>query len=293
MNLRKYYNKLRRELYKPLSRLALSRASTDYFGLKLKVPIMNGLGAGFLVPENKWMSDCLGLFLAEKPGMVVDIGVNIGLYLVMLRAQDSQRAYLGFEPNPVCNHYTHELIRQNGFVNTRILPFALSNERALRQFYIKRNADKMGSLNDYARFGDKDKFSVDVFTFPADEFFSILEPEAISVIKIDVEGAELEVLSGLQATLSRFRPFVFCEIWRLPASDDPTYDIKRERFLNIHGLLNELGYHMLEIPDKPGIDARRINGIDDFRASRRNDFVLTHDSDLNKLASALVGIVNE
>jgi len=293
MSLRRYYNKLRRELYKPLSRLCLSQASTDYFGLKLRVPLMQGLGAGFLVPENRWMKDCLQIFLQQKPGMVVDIGVNIGLYLVMLRGLDLERDYLGFEPNAVCNHYTHELIRLNGFRNTRILPFALSDEKALRHFYIKRNADKMGSLNDYARFGDKEKLAVDVFTFPADEFFSIVKPEAICVIKIDVEGAELEVLCGLKSTLSSFRPVVFCEIWRLPDRADPTFNLKQERFLKIHALLQELGYHILEIPQKSGKVARRIGNIEDFQASERNDFVLVHGSDLDRLTKALANIANK
>ncbi len=286
MSLSRYYNKLRRELYKPLSRLCLSQASTDYFGLRLRVPLMQGLGAGFLVPENRWMKDCLQIFLQQKPGMVVDIGVNIGLYLVMLRGLDRERDYLGFEPNAVCNHYTHELIRLNGFQNTRILPFALSDEKALRHFYIKRNADKMGSLNDYARFDDDDKFSIDVFTYPADEFFAILEPPAICAIKIDVEGAELEVLRGLETTLRRHRPFVFCEIWKLPDEQHPTYEVKKERFLGIHELLAQLDYRLLEVASQPGQPMREIAGLEDFRHCAGSDFILTHEADLPGLVQA-------
>lgn len=83
----------------------------------------------------------------------MDIGANIGLYMVKLKSLDLQREYYGFEPNPVCNFHTQELISSNDFQNVRPFPFALSNVRKLRRFNAKRKADKMGSLHDYARPG--------------------------------------------------------------------------------------------------------------------------------------------
>ena len=77
--------KIRRELLKPLSRLCLKSASVNYFGLKLKVPLIHGLGAGYLVPGDEWMSKCLSFFLHNKKGDIIDIGANIGLYMVKLK----------------------------------------------------------------------------------------------------------------------------------------------------------------------------------------------------------------
>ena len=204
--------KIRRELLKPISRLCLKPARVNYFGLNLKVPLIHGLGAGYLVPGDEWMSRCLSNFLANKKGAIVDIGANIGLYMVKLQSLDSKREYYGFEPNPLCNFYTQELISVNEFQNVRMFPFALSNVRELRRFYAKRKADKMGSLLDYARLGEIKSNSFDLFTFPGDEFFGLLDIDKICAMKIDVEGFELEVLQGLEHTLVKYRPFVFSEI---------------------------------------------------------------------------------
>ena len=104
MDLLRIVNKIRRELYKLLSKLRLIKsAAVNYKRLSLKVPLIDGIGHGYLVERDHWMSNCLSIFLQNKGGMVVDIGVNIGLYLVNLRALDAKRDYLGFEPNNFCN----------------------------------------------------------------------------------------------------------------------------------------------------------------------------------------------
>jgi len=290
MSLVKYINKLRRELYKPLSKLCLKQAKTNYYGLKLNVPIIHGLGTGFLVPDDKWMSDCLAVFLNQKQGAIVDIGVNIGLYMVKLKALDEKREYIGFEPNAVCNFYTQELIRVNNFKNVRILPFALSDKKELRTFYIRRKADKMGSLNDYARFGEIDKFSFDLFTFPADDFFKILAPEALCALKIDVEGAELEVLRGLSMTIKKFKPYIFCEIWQLPEKDHPTYNEKLERLKLIREHMQSVNYKILGISSKKFSEINVLDTLESFNGSYRRDYILVHESEVNNLCSKLIKI---
>ena len=103
--------------------------------------------------------------------------------MVKLKSLDSQRDYYGFEPNPVCNFYTQELISANDFQNVRMSPFALSNVKELRRFYSKRKADKMGSLHDYARPGEIKGNSFDLFTFPGNEFFDFLDIDKICAMK--------------------------------------------------------------------------------------------------------------
>ena len=288
MNLLKYFSKFRRELYKTLSKLCLKKASMNYCGLQMKVPILHGLGAGLLVQDDKWMSDCLSVFLKEKDGVVVDVGVNIGLYLVKLKALDATRDYIGFEPNAVCNYYTEELIRANDFKSVRIFPFALSDKKELRTFYIRRKADKMGSLNHYARFGEIDKYAFDLFTFQGDEFFEIIEPVALCVFKIDVEGAELEVLRGLISTIKKYTPFVYCEIWQLPEKDHPTYHEKLERLILILKLIEGIDYKVLGVSEKDAFNIKVLNTLEDFDGSHRRDYILVHKSEaaslLNKLA---------
>lgn len=278
--------KIRRELLKPLSKLCLKSAKVNYFGLDLKVPLIHGIGAGYLVPSDRWMSKCLSIFLQNKEGAIVDIGANIGLFMVKLKSLDDTRDYYGFEPNPVCNYYTQELISTNDFQNTRMFPFALSNTKELRTFYAKRKADKMGSLHDYARPGEIKNNSFDLLTFPADDFFELLNIDKICGIKIDVEGFELEVLQGIKNTLVSYKPFVFCEIWHLPEKDDVTYDEKYKRSDAICKLLGEIDYTILGFSrDNEVIE---IKSVDDFDNEQGNDYVLIHNSEREKIMTAFL-----
>jgi FkbM family methyltransferase len=284
-NLVTVIQKIRRELLKPLSRLCVKSTSVNYFGLNLKVPLIHGLGVGYLVPADEWMSKCLSIFLANKKGAIVDIGANIGLYLVKLKSLDSQREYYGFEPNPVCNFYTKELISANDFQKVRMFPFALSNVRELRRFYAKRKADKMGSLHDYARPGEIKSNSFDLVTFPGDEFFDLLDIENICTMKIDVEGFELEVLRGVKNTLVKYRPFVFCEIWHLPEKSDPTYGEKYRRAGEICKLMDELDYDIIGFEGKDN-NLIHIKAADDFESNQGGDYVLVHKSERDKVLNA-------
>ncbi|VAW63015.1 hypothetical protein MNBD_GAMMA09-576 [hydrothermal vent metagenome] len=290
MQVNNMLKRFRRELYKTLSMFCLKSAKTDYFGLNLKVPLIHGLGYGFLVPDDKWMSDCLSVFLKLKQGAVIDVGTNIGLYLVKLKSINTDRDYVGFEPNAACNNYTTELIRINNFKNVNVMPFALSNKREIRTFYIRRKADKMGSLNEYARYGEKGKFSYDVFTFPADEFIEILSFNEICSIKIDVEGSELEVLEGLAGSIKKYSPFIYCEIWQLPDISHPTYDIKLERLKKIFNLVNKLNYNILGVPVKNNSEIDILDSIEKFTTKYRRDYILVHDSEVEPLRRALTSL---
>ena len=231
------------------------------------------------------MSKCLSIFLANKEGAVIDIGANIGLYMVKLKSLDFNRDYYGFEPNPVCNNYLHELVSANDFLNVHLFPFALSNVQELRRFYAKRKADKMGSLHDYARPGEIKNNSFDLVTFPGDEFFDLLNLENLCVMKIDVEGFELEVLQGVQNTLVKYRPYVFCEIWHLPEESDSTYHEKKRRGAAICELMGKLDYDIIGFQNKNN-KLVKISVVDDFDANQRGDYLLTHKSEREKIINS-------
>ena len=92
-----------------------------------------------------------------------------------------------------------------------------------------------------------------------DEVLRELEIEDICAIKIDVEGAELAVLLGLQSTLRSCRPSVIFEV-------NPNFSGKTERIMHpharcvrnqasadaIHGLLSGVGYNIMQIDDQGG-----------------------------------------
>lgn len=202
------------------------------------------MGRGYVVPKEIWMGQCLDAFLRSKQGCVIDVGVNVGVYLVKLKVLRDDVDYYGFEPNAVCNYYTNELIRMNRFKNAKVLPVALSSEPGIQTLYASRLGDKTASLmvettNDNASL----EFSSDIITVEGDAFIEMLAVKDVAVIKVDVEGAELFVLQGLIKTIRKFRPFFYIEVWANSERDVASV----ERISRIYELITSCNYTVIGV----------------------------------------------
>lgn len=273
-------SKIRREVSKGLSRLIhVAPASTCFEGLEIKVPLLQGLGADHLSrPERPWTYPFLRQLLRDRPGALVDIGANVGLYLIWLRSIDPSRDYLGFEPNPACYFYLQELVRCNGFTNCSVFPIALSDERGPRNFYARRLGDKMGSLLVDHRFERDKPFSFNVMTEPGDPVLASLNPAAISAMKIDVEGCEAEVLQGLAHTLTRYRPTIICEVLS-PNPDRPDHLARTEKLAKLLSVLGDFEYTLLSRGGDGTLSA--VITADDLQPGSHPDRILVPSSEVD------------
>jgi FkbM family methyltransferase len=151
-------------------------------------------------------------FVANRVATIVfDIGANMGLRS-LLPLSMGLRCVL-FEPNPELRDFTTELFALNDFRDYELHNLCLSDRTGAAPFYISANS-YMSSL-DRAWLADNGpirEIEVPVTTF--DDWIS-KRPELAqrpSVIKIDVEGAELQVLEGAREYIGRRRPPIICEI---------------------------------------------------------------------------------
>ena len=69
--------------------------------------------------------------------------------------------------------------------------------------------------------------------------------DKISFVKIDVEGAELEVLIGMEDAIKRFKPVILCEI--LDSFSEEVLDFTQSRADKLCKLLNSYGYAIIQI----------------------------------------------
>ena len=180
--------KVKREITRALSKVNLKTVNIDYLGKIFTVPLIQGCGAEYCVLSEDWMSECIGHILKAKQGAVVDIGANVGFFLVKTKALDAARHYYGFEPNTLCVYYLQDLIKLNGFTHAQFFPFALSDKEEIRTFYARQRADKMGSLNEFVRRDSHrtERYDFDVITRIGDEVIELLSPARIALIKIDI-----------------------------------------------------------------------------------------------------------
>jgi FkbM family methyltransferase len=150
--------------------------------------------------------------LKSRPGAFLDVGVNIGQTLFKMLAIDRARIYIGFEPQIACCYEVERFLRLNRISNAVVLPLALSNSNTISTFYTLGQYDETASLVAPPGAAPEIRTASHVQTRIGDEVLRELEVSEVCAIKIDVEGAELSVLEGLQETLRTKRPSIIFEV---------------------------------------------------------------------------------
>ena len=229
-----------------------------YRGRRLKVPLVLGRGFQNLQIGEAWFQKALEKVLATRDGAFIDVGVNLGQTLIKVKLVDWTRPYVGFEPNPQCNQYVSELVNLNGFAHCTIIPVGLSDRTEVVVLSTKDDAvDPSASLVPGFRPAERYTRWQHVPVFPGDVLLG--DVDRIALIKIDVEGGELEVIRGLANTLRRCAPIVFCEI--LPIFNDTTENgafrkLRQEQLLAIFAAQDYRTFRMLG--DETVVELRSI-----------------------------------
>ncbi len=213
---------------------------------QIRVPLIGGIGFANLNPGEEWMTSILSVLLPRRAGAFVDVGVNVGQTMLKVKALNPEQPYIGFEPNPACYCYTQRLIAENGFANCTVLPVGLSNTATVAPLFIKGEADVGGTIIPGFRYREQWAHMRHVAVFPGDAMLATLGSPLVSVLKVDVEGAELEVLEGLRLTLET-RPFILCEILPLFVDDCAKGRFRKPRQDRLLANMREAGYELFRV----------------------------------------------
>ncbi len=158
-------------------------------------------------------------FLAQLlilPGMVVEIGANIGGHTVPLAQQAAAqgRQLAVFEPQPFIFHNLCANLALNGITNVRAWPFACGEaERTL--FFPRQDYHATGNFGGVEMQNEANGDSIAV---PCIRLDDVLGGEQVALIKIDVEGFELFALQGAEGIIDESRPVLYLENDRVERS---------------------------------------------------------------------------
>jgi hypothetical protein len=163
---------------------------------------------------------CLQDWLVEhvRPGATcVDIGASDGYFsLLMAKLAGPSGAVYAFEPNGVTE------IRANFGLNAQI---PLARLEAFTAFVSATSGSGSVSI---------------------DELVQEREIDAINVVKIDVDGAEMNVIQGMMGTLRQFHPHLFVEVH------------SRDLLATVQQVTAQLGYTM-KLEEPPTHEHRPID----------------------------------
>lgn len=147
-----------------------------------------------------------------KPGdTFYDVGACVGfLSILAARLVGPGGHVVAFEPLPRNVEAIAHNRALNALENLRIFGKALSKENATLELLVSR--DPTGSKLASTGAAPDTEGVIQVETVALDDFIGREALSPPSVVKIDVEGAELDVIAGMTETLARYKPVIICEM---------------------------------------------------------------------------------
>jgi FkbM family methyltransferase len=177
------------------------------WGAKMLVDTRDAAIAPWLVLDSLWEAHVTGwLQQTLRPGQVfVDVGANVG-YFTLLGGQivGPHGRVVAVEAHPRLADLLRRNVIMNGiYGHVQTWHRAAWSSATDIKLHVRRNFagnSSIGSIGDEAldRLGDTEEV-VEVQAVPVDDLLEGLPP--VDVLKVDVEGAELHVFTGLARTL--------------------------------------------------------------------------------------------
>jgi FkbM family methyltransferase len=212
--------------------------------------------------DELWMGQMLKTLLKLNSDAFLDVGVNIGQTLCQVKSIDFQRLYYGFEPNPAFNMFVEELIRINKFPQVKIFPVGIFTEDSILEldlFYDDLTNSGGSVIKDYWTYSNVKAYRTIIVPLMKYETIAKNSPiPKLGILKIDVEGAELEVLKALNSKIELDRPVILMEVLSAYSSENI---IRIERQNEILNILNKLNYDLFRIIEFREIGIKTIQKI--------------------------------
>lgn len=182
-----------------------------------------------------------------RPGMVFyDVGANAGFFSVLAgRMVGSRGMVVAFEPVPG----NAALVRRNAHLNRMtwitVLQSAVAATSGSEELVLAAYAG--GGALESAGLPPDAVGRITVATIALDDLVAGGSVPPPSVVKVDVEGAEQDVLLGMRAVLAEHRPSLVLEF------DGPTVEDVERKLVACKEILQEFGYAVEPLPDSYAI----------------------------------------
>jgi len=164
----------------------------------------------------EWCEAGLDLLLqcTNSGGTILDVGANIGTHTVALaRKVGANGRVIAFEPQRMIYQNLCANVSLNRLTNVDCLQKGVGENNAVFPVPIA-DPETRQNFGAFEIRGYKTGEPVKIITIDS------LSLEACSLIKVDVEGMEKEVLAGANDTIRQFRPLMFIENNNLDKSEE-------------------------------------------------------------------------
>ena len=166
----------------------------------------------------------------SEDSVFIDVGAHIGKYTLLAARKGA--IVIAIEPHPLNFYYLRKTVHKN-MLDKKVICVnaAVYNSRQKLRLYLSRSSDSHSILSKPWM-----RESIEVLGLPLDDIVKCLKLRRIDLIKIDVEGAELQVLEGSIETLHKHKPRLIVEVF--PSN-----------ITRLLETLNRYGYEIRLLPD--------------------------------------------
>lgn len=138
-------------------------------------------------------------------GTILDIGGHIGCFTLFAGHRANKGRLLTFEPEPANFNLLQKNIAANQLDRVELFPLAVTAEAGKQEMFYPKKRTSTGG-NSLFREGPE-SFRVDCTTLP--DIFQKHQLETVDLLKLDCEGAEVEILQTIsEELLDRIRQIV-------------------------------------------------------------------------------------
>lgn len=236
----------------------------DFFGARFYCNLREHMGSQIFF-RGAYSGGQLQVLKEQLPidGVFLDIGANQGEFTVLAAQIMPAGKVIAFEPVTKNVDKLRKNIEINGFRNVEVVQVALGNSSDILPIYDTTNAFSDGSKHEGLQtlFPSEERSTiVEMITVRRlDDILGEKNLSRISLIKIDVEGAELFVLQGAKKTIERFMPPILIEINR-ETCESAGYHPEQ-----IVDLLYGFGYELFEIGENGKLRGCGMDELGEFQ----------------------------
>ncbi|MBY0425027.1 MAG: FkbM family methyltransferase [Cytophagales bacterium] len=176
--------------------------------------------------------------IAKNSSCVIDVGANTGLYSIIASKSNPNLKIIAIEPHPGNVKRLKKNIQLNNITNVNIIEKAVGDTEKTIHFNIPEtlaisdtsSADSKFSHQTYS--GKLQWKEIPVQQISLNSLMESIDLNSVEIIKIDVEGYEMNVFEGAKRFIETFQPIIICEIF---------LDENKKQYFDSY--FKQLGYH--------------------------------------------------
>lgn len=232
--MRKPSDEFRKLRWKVLAKHAsVDKAILDFKKFKLMVDANDeGIAAELALDKvHEPIGTKILLSILRDDMTLIELGANIGYYTMQEATQAKLKRIVAIEPNPISFEILKTNIEINHCDNVDLLNVGISDVDGELPFYISKHSN-ICSITPRENYEKK----INVPVMKMDTLIENQKVDKVDIIRMDIEGHEINAVRSMKALLERDKPWL-CMEWHAPMIGDSD----KEEFIST---LEQLGYEL-------------------------------------------------